>query len=284
MAVKPRSAMLEHDGRAWTFKGEPTGDGVEWIVRGVDGWFGGVGVRGDAVARIGHGEHVERAWAAGRALTLDGYVYADDSADRDRIERDLSGIMFDGTFGRITCDTGAHRLTAEVRRDGEVGIVQEGAFGLAVKIPLRCRTPYLYAEAAHVSVAANGTGVGLIYPLYAPDGVLEYGEADAPTTGTLVNEGNAPAWPVYTFFGDAPTGFRIWQDGHAIEWSGNVGSEPVTVDTAASSVLIGGQDVSELLAVDDFVPIRRGSSAAIRLEVLGGGTGYIDASVASTYS
>lgn len=283
--VAVRTATLTGAGGTFRFIGRGNDpSGTDWIVEDVKGWFGGVGVRGEAVARLGHGEHVQRAWRAGRVLTLVATIVGADSDVRDDVQREVSGVLWDGEFGTLTCTVGDLELSTQVRLDGEVAVGELGTQGVPVQIPLRGETPWLYAPAQRVSVAPAGTGIGLVYPFYAPTGVVSYGALSEATTGVLTNTGNADAWPVFWIRGQMPTGFRVMQDGHPIEWSGSVSQDSlVAVDTARSAVEVWGTDMSHQLALDDFQPIPAGASTSITFQPLGGGTGYLEASLSSTF-
>lgn len=283
--VHVRSAtLIEGSGRRWAFTGRPSPGPARWYIEDVAGWAGGAGVRGDVAARLGHGDVVSTAHREGRVLTVKAKVECESSDLRDELEMELSSIMGDGSWGTLEADNGAVPLRTSVRLDGAPQVVEVGMRGLRIQVPLRSGSAFLFGETQRVTVAAAGSGIGLRYPLFSPNGVLDYGAPSQATTGVLTNTGTADAWPVFWPVGDMPSGFRIIQDGHVIEWAGPVAlGVPVAVDSERSAVEIAGTDASQLLARDDFQPVRRGASSHITFEPLGGATGYLEATLAPTY-
>lgn len=285
--VYVRSAVLtEASGRRWSLSGRPAPGPALWYVEDVTGWVGGSGVRGEVTARMGHGDHVSTAEREGRVMTVKGAVACESSDLRDELGLQLSSVLGDGEWGLLEADNGADAgvLATRVRLDGAPQIVEVGTRKLRFQIPVRSESETITAaNVQRVAVAAPGTGVGLRFPLFSEGGVLTYGATSVATTGVLVNAGTAPAWPVFWPRGQFVNGWRIWQDGHLIEWNGVAVDVAQAADTARRAVEIWGTDVSQFLSADDFRPIPPGGSAEIRFEPLGGGAGILEATVASTY-
>lgn len=201
------------------------------------------------------------------------------------LERQWSGVFSGGGEGRLEVVQDGELLWCPVRLDGEIKPDMRVDMGYGtVSIPLASDDPWLYGPTFSTVVVPPGTGVGLVYPIYAPDGAVSYGKESADVSRTLLNVGNADAWPIYWPRGDMPTGFRIIQAGHVIEWSGSVSTGvPIAVDTARSAVEIAGTDMSHLIVRDDFQPVPPGGAAEVRFEPIGGGTGHLEATIAPTY-
>lgn len=248
------------------------------LLTDLSGWAGGVGVRGEKPDRMGHGTFRAPTYRTGRSITLGVQV---DRTEPGVWERMVSGLFSGGGMGTLEVTADGLTLSCAVQLDGEVKprVHRDFEWGM-VEIPLYAPDPWLYAPLQSVTSAPPSGGAGLTWPLSYP---LDYGQGSEAAAAVLVNRGNADAWPIFWPRGTFPTGFRIIQDGHVIEWTGAVSNVPIAVDTARSAVEIQGADYSPWLVRDDFRPIPPGGSASIRFEPLGGGQGYLEATVASTY-
>lgn len=137
-----------------------------WVVESLGGWFGGVGVKGDRTARLGHGDFSAPNKRTGRSMTLN-LLWVGDSGARDHVSRALSGLFSDGEEGTLTATVGDLTLTAErVTLDGEVGIAEVGTVGVRAQIPLHAADPFLYGPERETTLKPIGAGVGLEYPLF----------------------------------------------------------------------------------------------------------------------
>lgn len=242
-------------------------------------------MRSERVDRIGHGVIAGSTSRTGRTITMGVHVERDTEEALSAWARAMSGLFPEGGTGHLTAEEDGLTLSTSVVLDGDVKVVinRDYLWG-TLEIPLFAPSPFLFGETQRVTVAAAGSGIGLRYPLFSPNDVLDYGAPSRATTGVLTNTGTADAWPVFWPVGDMPSGFRIIQDGHVIEWAGPVAlGVPVAVDSERSAVEIAGTDASQLLARDDFQPVRRRASSHITFEPLGGATGYLEATLAPTY-
>ena len=276
-------AVLEWaDGRV-RFESAP--DASAWarfIVVDVAGWYGGVGVRRETVDRLGHGVISGRAWRTGRALTLKGHVEVDDPADRDRVMRDLSGVLWDGLEGDLSATVDGLRLTCRVRIDGEPGIVPTGLQSVTVQVPLHADDPWLYGPARSTIVRPVDDGVGFLFEPFTEQGVVTFGAA-VGTDAVVWNGGNAESYPVATVHADAPGGFLIATGDRVIEYPRATWIDvPVVVDQAGE-VLVGGIDQSEHLSTREWAAIPPGGSEVVRFELLQGGSGWCDVAHRDTY-
>ncbi|WP_347042015.1 hypothetical protein [Brachybacterium nesterenkovii] len=255
-----------------------------WDAGTIDGWLDSPGAQVPSTPRIRHGDVAGVSRWAGRTIKIEGLLHTRD-CDQQQAERDrLVGLFYDGQSQLVEVTHGGVATSGRFQAIDRVDFYPITPTVAEWTLSLYSEEPWLYAATQHVSVAAAGSGIGLVYPLYTPSGVLSYGKPSDATTGVLTNHGTADAWPIFWPRGDMPTGFRIIQDGHVIEWGGSMTTAtPVAVDTGRSAVEMAGTDVSHYLSRDDFQPVRPGQSVAVTFEPLGGGTGYLDATIASTY-
>ena len=280
--VHVRSARLvEPGGTVWELSDRPVAGEVERVVEDVAGWYGGSGVRAEVTARVGHGDFPSRGWRESRVMTLHGASICRDSDARDAEERRLSGILWDGQYGELTCDDGDAVLSTGVRLDGEPQIVKTGTTALRYQVPLRAETPFLYGPERTVFVHPVGTSVGLRFPLFVP-GCLDFGDAidtDAPVT----NQGNAVAHPVVLVSGDFPGGFRLTVDGRTVEWPWpTVLAAPVEI-RSSGSVWIGDANVTAQASVREWWSIPPGGTVSPVLSALQGGSGWAEVHHRDTY-
>ena len=283
--VYVRTATLtQADGATWTLNDgrTPAGASSDWIVEDVAGWYGGSGVRGESVARLGHGDFVGRGWRETRTLTLHGTIACEDSDERDWQERNLSGMVWSGEFGTLTCDDGNAVLSTVVRLDGAPQIVKLGVTALKFQIPLRATSPFLYGEWRESTIRPKSAGVGLEFDLFSVGGVLTYG--DEIDDGAYVwNDGNALSYPQFTVTADAPGGFAVGIGGRRVVYPWPTYQDmPVVIDMAGS-VSIGGIDQSHRLGARQWVGVEPSDLGTPFFDLLEGGSGFCTVRHRDTY-
>lgn len=255
-----------------------------WDADWIDGWLNWTPLTFDSVHRIGDGDFASRSQWRGRSVKITGLLHTRDCVEQQAEHDRLTRILSDGQPRTLTATHGDLELHGSFQVADRIVFDTPTPQIAEWELTLYSEDPFLYGRTESVTVAPAGDGVGLIYPLYAPDGEVSYGAESQATTGVLTNHGTVNAWPIYWPRGNMPTGYRIIQGGHVIEWSGAVRyGVPTAVDTRRSAVEITGTDVSHLLYRDDFQPVRPGESVSVTFEPLGGGTGYLEATLASTY-
>lgn len=282
--VHVRTARLtQADGSFWTLDDGRSGESrADWIVEDVAGWYGGAGVRAETVARLQHGDFPARAWREGRSMTLHGAVICLDSDERDRQERAISGMAWDGRYGELECDDGAAVLSTSVRLDGAPQVVKIGTTALRFQIPLKAASPFLFGEWRESILRPVGAGVGLEYPLFHRGGVLTFGTA-VDTTEPVWNDGNATSYPRFVVTADAPGGFAITLNGRRVAFPWPVFSDaPVVVDMAGS-VTVSGVDQSHLLSDRGWTGVGPGEIAYPSFDLLRGGSGWATVQHRDTY-
>ncbi len=255
-----------------------------WDAHSITGWLDSPGATVESTRRLLAGDFAGASRWSGRVVKLTGLLRTRDCVEQQAARDRLVGLFASGRAQPVHVRHGGVETAGEFQIIDQMTLYPMTPQLAEWELSLYAADPFLYAATQHVSVAAAGTGVGLVYPLYTPSGVLSYGMPSDATTGVLTNHGTADAWPIFWPRGDMPTGFRIIQDGHVIEWGGSMTTAtPVAVDAGRSAVEMAGTDVSHYLSRDDFQPVRPGQSVAVTFEPLGGGTGYLDATIASTY-
>lgn len=244
----------------------------DWVVEDLSGWFGGVGVKSDRTARLGHGDFSAPNLRTGRSMTLT-LVWVGDSVTRDYASRALSGIFGEGDVGEVTARVGDLTLTAsEVTLDGEIEVAEVGTLAVRAQVPLHAADPRLYAPIQESYLRPVGAGVGLEYALFA-SGVLSYGTAIRQDVA-VTNNGSVTAYPTFWVGGDLPGGFRITANGKTVEWPWPVvASAPVRVESSGS-IWIGDTNVTARATIRQWMPIVSGATIAPRFHALQGGDGW----------
>lgn len=253
------------------------------VLTNLSGWAGGVGVRTNRVDRIVHGEFSGGATRSGRAITLGFATMTDTEGPLVAWERAASGLFSDAGSGTLVVESVLGTLEAAVELDGAVKPVinRDGLFG-EVEIPLYAPDPHLYGPDRATFLRAAETGVGLVYPLYSPSGVLSYGSA-IRGADPVVNAGNAEAWPVFLIVGDFPGGASITVGGRSVVWPWPITmSAPVEV-RMSGSVWIGDANVTARATRREWSPIPPGGSISPEFAPLQGGTGWCEVHHRDTY-
>lgn len=214
----------------------------------IDGWNKRAPMRVDRLVRSGHGEFAQPGKLAGRVVTITGWCVADVRAEVATWLDDLAATLGDGGFGELVVtddDLGQRWATVQMLDDYEADWKGRdyARFQIALLAPDSFR--YGLASTATTGFATSPEGAGLVFPLFAPDGVLDFGPVpESDGTATITNEGNAPAFPVFTVEGPTPVGgFRIVDlaTGQRITFLGDVpAGSTLVMDASDGSVVING--------------------------------------------
>jgi len=288
--VNVRTAQLtQADGARLSLTTKPPlDDESRWFVADVAGWYGGSGVRGDSVARLGHGNFVSRGYREGRTLTLHGWVDCANTDIRDWQERNLSGLMWDGKWGDLTCYDGNVELSTRVRLDGSPQIVKTGVTNLTFQIPLVAESPFLLGENRELTLFPPGTGTGFEIPPFAsvrsPSGepVISFGTEVRRDT-MIWNDGNAESFPVFTVVADSPAGFSVSIGGRRVTYPWpTYKNVPIEVDMAGA-IRVAGQDQTYRVGERGWASVEPQSIETPEFRFLAGGTGWATVAFRDTY-
>lgn len=255
-----------------------------WLTREPDSIFGGSTMRGDDFEADTGGDYTSHRTPSAKSheLKLRIHLPSHSACMLERMR--LGAALADGEPGELVMSGGGiPRMRMGVERTGAVLTSHVAPTTFDFSVVLKQPRPWMYGDEQSVTVLPVGAGVGLVYPLYSPGGSLSYGAESEGTTGVLTNAGTVPSWPTYEAFGSLPAGFRIYQDGHVVEWNGSAVNVPVRVVTERAAVEINGTDISQFLSRDAFYPIAPSRTASIEFEPLGGGTGLLTSTHAPTF-
>lgn len=261
-------------------------DGERLGLVDMSGWYGGVSVRQELPARLGHGLYGGMLRDGGRHLTL--VVEHDaDAPVGHALNRMLSGLGRQGVESDLTVST-PDGLTLACRVRLEDSPTPDHVTQRLTRwtLPLVAPDPCLYGPAQSVRVSTPAADYGLDWPLFANGDVLTWGSgADLTVSGWIVNAGNAAAWPVVTVYGDFPSGVSVGDgSGRTVTFAGIVTPQaPLVLDFAAHTATVGGEDRSHMLTGRGFFQAPPGGVLRPVLRAAGVGSGYADVQVRSTY-
>ena len=253
------------------------------VVENVAGWRRSAPLQHDRVKRWGHGSFAGQTTREGRSYVVRGVTSGMTEVEALAEQRRVLALFAGLGEGVLQVADDAER-SAVVRLDGEILADDEHIeFGwFRWEIPLWADDAYRYGPPRRVLLHPVGSGVGLVYPLFSPVGVLSYGSA-VNVTQVLTNAGDAPAYPVFDVQVDDPSGFRVVMDGRVVEYGGPcVAGATVTVDMAGS-VAVDGVGMGTMLRRREWASIPPNGSSTAVLETLQGGVGSAWATVRDTW-
>lgn len=252
-----RRAELKWDGNSLVFTNyeDPTAPTAAYLTT-LNGWYGGVGISGDAPQRvIHHGQVATQGYRTGRSITLGSQMFFAQERDRDIADRFVSGILQDGGYGELTYSVDGLELTSIVRLDGEVKHATTGYDYIELEVPLLAPSPYLLGRQKSLTMQSTTSGSGLSWDngLFT-SGVLDWGGTAAIPVAE--NSGNAPAWMTFEVSGEMDFGFEITVGRSHIYWPHHVNpGDNVIIDTGQGRVTRDGRDVTHMLEAWEWEPI-----------------------------
>lgn len=277
--------LVDPQGKTITaeYNHEDPGAGNTWLTK-LDGWTGGVSVKGEQLSRAGHGDFPLRGFRTRRTMTMGFTAERDSRQELWALERGLSGLFSDGGFGSLTVIQDGVELSCEVELDGEVTsqVFLDGGV-LNAEIPLTNPSPWLYGPWKTTQLDPQDRGIGLAYDLFSVGGVLTFG-TDVDSSSMLWNDGNADSYPIFTVFADSPGGFRVRLGDRTIAWPRpTFKSTPVEVHWDGK-VMVSGYDQSQYLTERGWSSIPPHSMTVASFELLQGGFGWCNAAFRDTNS
>lgn len=225
------------------------GDGVTWQFDSIEGWHSGPGVELQQTQRVvGHGQFARKGRRTGRQIIIAGSVRGATRAPLERARLHLASLLADGGSQRLYFDD-ADGLTlwASVQLADAPRIEWNGLNHFRYQLTLLAPDAFRYGETSTASTtfATDAVGVGLVFPLFDPADVLDFGPV--PTSdgsATVVNNGSASASPVFTVAGPTPVGgFSITDlgSGERLRFLGVVpDGSTLVLDASDGSVVLNG--------------------------------------------
>lgn len=180
---------------------------------------------------------------------------------------------------RVTDALRATSRQVSVRHIGVPDVFYYDQYEVHFAVDLLAWDPIRYGTAVDYLTGLASGGGGLEYNLGSPSGALYYGSVGTLGRVTVVNEGTADTWPVFTVTGTLTTGFYIQNlsdaAGSVLRYDRVVpAGSTVTIDSRTGQVLVDGQsDASTYLTRDEFSPIPAGGSAVFQFNPISTSSG-----------
>ena len=265
------------------FYGRDTHPDAKHIVTSLNGWWGGVGTKGEDLTLLGHGSYISDRKRESRAITLEATMIYRSDEERRVASRYVSGVLGSGASGTLTTDADGVTLSTEVFLEGSVSHEFVGQNAIRVQIPMTAPDPRLYAEPRTYQLYPAGFGEGLEYPPFSTDGVLTYGNSVPTSKIAIKNNGNFEAFPKFIIKGTFPSGIRLTEGSRVVEFPVAIFPQtPVVVDMRGS-VTLRGDDQSYLLTRRDWFSAPPGGTIQPRITALQQGDGWADVELSDTY-
>ena len=250
---------------------------------------GGLGVEMTKTARLSDGTVTSGIRRPGRELTLEGTWFGPGEVEARAFIDALDAIGADGAPVTVRRTTGAGERHCVCVLDGgpKISATVEDTFARVVwALPLYAPDPHLYGHGWHCQARTADPGAGLMWPLFAPDGLLSWGSYTGLRDGLLANAGTVDAWPTVVLTGTALSGCVLSNGaGREVVYRGPVSTRsPVTVDFAAGRATVAGGDTTELVTGRGWWSVPPGGTVAPTVRSLQAGATLIaDFIVYDTY-
>lgn len=249
-------------------------DGTDIHVTGTPGWNEGGDIDFRQVARgTSHGTFNTPVYARQIDFSIQGLATSPTHLASEQLERQMTAILAGGETGVVAMQhAGDVALWVNAHRSARVSIERFTPRKFKWRIPLLAPDSFRYGDDSTGSTpfATDPEGAGLVFDLFAPDGVLDFGTIPTSDgTVTVVNEGSAPAYPVFTIDGPGPVGgFSIVDVGTSqrVTYLGALpsGSSLVIDARDASALLNGTADRSGELVATQWPVVAPGEQATYR--------------------
>ena len=220
-------------------------------------------IRRDKTSRpTSHGSYGETGYVDPRVITLTGIAIAPDYAQLHELRDTLAMALNTGEMLEYTFSTRAGQRFVSGYLDSGLEWVQMYDTSAKWKFDIYCPDPRMYGQPASSPRTAtfgiiDDTAEGISYPIVYD---LSYNVGNKLVESSLTNQGNAPAYPVFSFNGKT-LGFTITasiastkENIGNLTFSGATSStEQVRIDTARGRLSIGGSDRSMMLDKRDWI-------------------------------
>lgn len=259
------------------FSGLTLGYGTPYRIDSLAGWEELPSTRFEDVQRPNaHGAFDSVVYASARTVAISGWCFELDARDAI-LEALRRQVGLQAGLAPLSVTVAGRTLTSQARVTKAGAILTRGEWGIGRfgwQVEWRCPDPLRYSESVPASCGFPGSSGGLTFPLFAPDGVLDFGVLADPGSVTVRNEGTADA-PVRLRV-DGPTppeGFDLVDvdTGRRLRYIDAIPAGSwVDLDSATGTVTINGQaDRSGFLSIAQWWQVPAGGSSTVAFVPLG---------------
>lgn len=247
---------------------------------GLRGWFGGVSSRVDRTVRPqSHGEFTSRGLLSGRVITLEGMVRTkQDGAAQETAVNVLSGLLADGETDRLTVESAAGVLWADVQRldEPDTRILLYGSTA-AYQVRFLAADPRRYADGAWQQTGPAVRSGGLVWPAVWP---LVWPVSGSSGRVTLPNPGRAPSPAVFRLLGPFDSALiTCVESGARVGFNRPVPAGSVVEVSGRRAVIDGQSDVSRWLQFREWTDVPGGESRTFQFDPVGGAAAFMQGKV-----
>lgn len=251
-------------------------DGVEWRYTNVTGWYlGGVSARsGFEEYPNGHGAHDAPVWRGPRVIGVEGYIVAKTHAAGVEACDVLNATLADGRMGTFAIDDPdvGYRY-AKVRISSADGDYWDDNRKNFYTLQFTAPDPRKYGASSPVTgYTPSSSGSGLTFPLFEPDGSLDFGPGGRSARVTVTNPGTADTPVRIAARGPHLGGVQFTRPdtGQRIVFPFDIPDGAVlTLDSATGRAKLNGAERTGKLTRSDFWNLPGKSSADVVLTPLG---------------
>ena len=251
---------------------------------GLRGWFGGVSSRVDRTVRPqSHGEFTSRGLLSGRVITLEGMVRTkQDGAAQETAVNVLSGLLADGETDRLTVESAAGVLWADVQRldEPDTRILLYGSTA-AYQVRFLAVDPRRYADGAWQQTGPAVQSGGLVWPAVWP---LVWPVSGSSGRVILTNSGKAPSAPSFRLQGPFTSALiTCVETGARVGFNRPVPAGSVVEISGKRAVIDGQSDVSRWLMFREWGDVPGGASRTYQFDAVDGAGAVMQGKVDSAW-
>lgn len=245
--------------------------GTNQVLTDIKGWHNSPGTRRKSTPRLwSHGNFSERGWRDARLISVQGFIFCDSRSDAAAMTDTLNAALADGTEGTFTVnDSDLGHRWAKVYMVGTPTVDWDGNEYIYFAIDMEAPDPRKYGDIFSASVPFAEPGGGLVFDLFNPSGVLDFGTVGAAGTLTYTNPGTADTAPIIRIDGMAP-GFTVTNvnTGARLVYADTVpAGQYLLLNAADGSVLLNGYaDRSGALTIREWSTVPGSGSATFLFE------------------
>ena len=242
----------------------------------VTGWTDGVDIRRDITPRaLAWGDFPERSYKSSRTITITGTAISTSPQELHYMRDVLAGLFQKGVAEEIAVTNASGTRYAYVSLASAPAWLQKSDTIAVWKLDLYADDPRIYGPAKTPRITDSSIIGGLKYPITYP---VNYGAGIFSQSNTITNNGNAPAFPVFTAVGEFYGGFTIDDGrGNSVVYTGVVTPQaPVSIDMMKQTATQSGFDRSTQLQSRNFFSVAPGETIAPKFTPLVSGSGWCD--------
>lgn len=229
---------------------------MEFDPDAIVGWEDSPDIKRDISPRPNsHGDFYDKGFYEGKLITISGFALAANPVDLHAMRDKLVGILNSEDEQWVRVEDLAGSRFMKISQGSKLSWIQELDTYARWKVDLYAADPRMYGLPKYAQTYSTTLDTsGLEFPLGNP---LSFGANSTPQVPTLVNLGNAEAWPIFTVNANLPSGFTITSGyGKIVTFFGaTFEGSPVEIDMFEGTASVSGVDRSYQLTTRQWFSI-----------------------------